>query len=76
MKKLLTKLLLTIALSASLFLSIPVFSPASAEAKTSSVAGNPDNYTYERVFTENAWWIYVYDKDGIFVHRYLDDEGE
>lgn len=32
-----------------------------------------DCYTYERVFIDGLWWIFVYDCDGIFVKSYLDE---
>lgn len=33
-----------------------------------------DCYTYERIFINGQWWIYVYDCDGVFLTCYLDDE--
>lgn len=29
-------------------------------------------YTYERVFKDGIWWIYVYDEDGHLVNIYPD----
>lgn len=33
-----------------------------------------DCYTYERVFIDGKWWIYVYDCDGNLVNVYIEPE--
>lgn len=33
-----------------------------------------DCYTYERVYINGQWWIYVYDCEGILINVHLEDE--
>ena len=33
-----------------------------------------DCYTYERVFINDQWWIYVYDCEGVLINAYLEYE--
>jgi hypothetical protein len=74
MKSFLKNLCLAVLLGISLITSVPFISSASAEAKTVSVSA-PAEITYQKVTIDGVDWIYVYE-DGIFVHRYLDDEGD
>lgn len=74
MKKLFKSLFLTAILGISLFLSVPFTSTVSANIKPVSVTA-PAVITTEKVVIDGITWIYVYE-DGIFVHRYLDDEGD
>jgi hypothetical protein len=55
--------------------------PLKAGAKFSLIAKPPisqvtksnyANYIYVRVFEEGAWWIYVYDIDGVLIDKYID----
>jgi len=39
-----------------------------------SIISYVDCYTYERIFENGHWWIYVYDCDGNFIEMILDDD--
>ena len=42
--------------------------------KNVSILTYMDCYTYERVYENGHWWIYVYDCDGVLIEMIIDDE--
>ena len=49
-------------------------SPNDVQAATTSVSSVEDNdYTYERVYIDGIWWIYVYD-GGDLIAVYPDED--
>lgn len=48
-------------------------SPNDVQAATTSVSSVED-YTYERVFINGVWWIYVYNEGGELIAVYPDDD--
>lgn len=39
-----------------------------------SFDGNRAGYTYIKVFEDGAIWVYVYDEDGTFIGRFLEED--
>ncbi|KXK46754.1 MAG: hypothetical protein UZ05_CHB002002309 [Chlorobi bacterium OLB5] len=67
------KILLTLALTLSL-VSAAAINTFAAELKSAKTEQNTDSRIYIKVYEDGAIWVYVYEQDGTFVTKYIDNE--
>lgn len=66
------KVIITIAITLSFLTGFATVNAAENNISNTTVSSNADNRVYVKVFEDGAIWVYVYEQDGSFVAKYIE----
>ena len=68
------KTLLTIALTLSLLTGFSAVNTFASEINPTNTEFSNGSRIYVKVYEDGAIWVYVYDTDGTFITKYIDND--